>query len=152
VLTRRRAAETPWQVVEKLLGVCDDSEVLVGGQALMFWAARYGLSVPKQLPVISQDADFLTQSPTAADSVEKFARAIHGKARFARRQALTSLVGQVELDLSAEEFVNVDIIFKVIGLDCRPSCRKSNGSHSATPAARSRPAGGSTWPTRSTRA
>jgi hypothetical protein len=119
VVTRRRAAETPWQVVEKLLGVCDDSEVLVGGQALMFWVARYGLSVPKQLPVISQDADFLTQSPTATDSVEKFARAIHGKARFARRQALTSLVGQVELDLSAEEFVNVDVIFKVIGLDAK---------------------------------
>jgi len=37
--------------------------------------------------------------------------------RDARR--LTSLVGQVELDLSAEEFVNVDVIFKVIGLDAK---------------------------------
>jgi hypothetical protein len=119
VVTRRKAAETPWHVVEKLLSACDDSEVLVGGQSLMFWVARYGLSVPKRLPVISQDADFLAQSPAATDSVEKFARAIRGTPRFARRQARTALVGQVELDLSAEEFINVDVIFKVIGVDAK---------------------------------
>jgi hypothetical protein len=89
-VTRRRAAETPWQVVEKLLGVCDDSEVLVGGQALMFWVARYGLSVPKQLPVISQDADFLTNRPpqpipSRSSRVPSTARLVLRVARRSRR-------------------------------------------------------------------
>lgn len=119
MVTRRKAAETPWKVVERLLAACDDGEVLVGGQALMFWVARYGLPVPKRLPVITQDADFLTLSPASTHAVEKFARAIDGKPRFARRLALTALVGQVELELPNEEYINVDVIFKLIGLDAK---------------------------------
>lgn len=113
----RTVAETPLPLVRRLLGAADETEVLVGGQALSVWIIRYGLQLPLDLPVITRDADFLTQSAAAKASVEKFARAINGKASFPRRLALTALVGQVELAVSDETYINVDVIFKVIGLD-----------------------------------
>lgn len=113
----RTVAETPLPLVKRLLGAADESEVLVGGQALSVWIVKYGLPLPSDLPVITRDTDFLTQSAAATASVEKFARAIDGKASFPRRLALTALVGQVELAVSDETYINVDVIFKVIGLD-----------------------------------
>ena len=106
-------------MVERLLSACDDADVLVGGQALTIWVVKFGLKVPDQLPVITRDADFLAQSPAARETVRKFAHAIDGTPRFPRKLALTALVGQVELDLSEEEYLSVDIIFQVIGLDAK---------------------------------
>jgi hypothetical protein len=113
----RAAAETPLPLVKRLLGAADETEVLVGGQALSVWIVKYGLQLPPDLPVITRDTHFLTQSAAAEASVEKFARAINGKASFPRRLALTALVGQVELTVSDETYINVDVIFKVVGLD-----------------------------------
>lgn len=113
----RTAAETPLPLVKRLLGAAGDTEVLVGGQALSVWIVKYGLQLPSDLPVVTRDTDFLTQSAADRASVEKFARAINGKASFPHRLALTALVGQVELAISDEQYINVDVIFKVIGLD-----------------------------------
>jgi hypothetical protein len=119
VVARKKAVATPPHVVERLLGACDDSDVLVGGQALTVWVVKFGLTVPDHLPVITHDADFLAQSPAARETVRKFAQAIDGTPRFPRKLALTALVGQVELELSEEEYLSVDIIFQVIGLDAK---------------------------------
>lgn len=119
MVARRQAEATPRAYLERLLRAATDSEVLVGGQALSIWVAKYGLSVPGELSTITRDTDFLTLSPMAVDSVDKFAKAVGGKARFPSRQALTALIGQVEVDISAQEYVNVDVIFQVIGLDPR---------------------------------
>ncbi len=113
----RTVAETPLPLVKRLLGAADQNEVLVGGQALSVWIVKYGLQLPADLPVITRDTDFLTQSAVATASVEKFARAINGKASFPRRLDLTALVGQVELAVSDESYVNVDVIFQIVGLD-----------------------------------
>jgi hypothetical protein len=74
-------------------------------------------STSDHLPVITRDTDFLTQSAAATASVEKFARAINGKASFPRRLDLTALVGQVEPSISDDAYVNVDVIFQIVGLD-----------------------------------
>jgi hypothetical protein len=113
----RTVTETPLPLIKRLLGAAGDTEVLVGGQALSVWIVKYGLPLPLDLPVITRDTDFLTQSSAAKASVEKFARAINGKASFPRRLALTALVGQVELAVSDDTYINVDVIFKLIGLD-----------------------------------
>lgn len=115
--TGRTVTETPLPLVKRLLGASDETEVLVGGQALSVWIVKYGLQLPHDLPVITRDTDFLTQSAVATASVEKFARAINGKAIFPRRLDLTALVGQVELAVSDETYINVDVIFQVVGLD-----------------------------------
>jgi hypothetical protein len=115
--TGRALAETPLPLVKRLLGAADETEVLVGGQALSVWIVKYGLQLPADLPVITRDTDFLTQSAAATESVERFARAVSGKASFPRRLDMTALVGQVELAVSDETYINVDVIFKLVGLD-----------------------------------
>lgn len=108
---------TPPATIQKLLDAAGDQLVLVGGQALAFWVDWYGLSHEQpSLPAISNDVDFL--SPSAADkaSVQRLAGAIDGKPVYPHEKALTSLVGQAVVDVSAEEYVNVDVIFKVIGI------------------------------------
>jgi hypothetical protein len=123
----RTLAETPLPLVKRLLGAADETEVLVGGQALSVWIVKYGLRLPTDLPVITRGIDFLTQSAAATASVEKFARAINGKATFPRRLDLTALVGQVELAVSDETYINVDVIFRVVGLDPAKADRASGG-------------------------
>jgi len=113
----RAAAETPLTVVKRLLGAASETDVLVGGQALAMWIVKYGLQLPPDLPVVTRNTAFLTQSAAATAPVERFAQAINGKATFPRRLDMTALVGQVELAVSDTTYINVDVIFQLIGLD-----------------------------------
>jgi hypothetical protein len=97
VVARKKAVATPPHVVERLLGACDDSDVLVGGQALTVWVVKFGLTVPDHLPVITHDADFLAQSPAARETVRKFAQAIDGTPRFPRKLALLQLALAIQV-------------------------------------------------------
>jgi hypothetical protein len=82
--------------------------VLVGGQALAFWAAYYGTPSP---PIaVTKDVDLLG---TRAD-VERLARGLQGKAAFPRR-GLTLLVGQVTKDLPDGGYINIDVLSNVYG-------------------------------------
>jgi hypothetical protein len=49
-------------------------------------------------------------------TVASFARAIHGRALYPLRTALTALVGQAELDISKSQYINVDVVFTLTGL------------------------------------
>lgn len=115
-MTKKTEATTPPDIVNRLLRAAGDEVVLVGGQALGFWVLRYDLVLPPDVPAISNDTDFLAQSAAARGPVEAFAKAIQGRAFYPSRLARTSIVGQAELDISADEFINVDVIFKVTGL------------------------------------
>jgi hypothetical protein len=117
VVTKKREAVTPPALVEELLFAAGDNVVLVGGQALAFWVRRYDVAVPADVPAISNDTDFLTRSAADKASVERFARVIGGHVFYPSLRALTSLVGQAYRDISEDEFVNVDVIFSVVGID-----------------------------------
>lgn len=110
-------AQTPPHTIERLLGAAGEELVLVGGQALAFWARWYRLANPDpSLPAITNDVDFLSQSAADKDSVRRFADVIRGQVLFPKQRALTALVGQAYLEISDEEYLNVDVIFKVIGV------------------------------------
>lgn len=117
-MTRSKTeAVTPPDTIARLLDAAGDELVLVGGQALAFWLAEYDLLLQDDgLPAITNDVDFLTQSPADKAAVRRMAGAIKGQTLFPNHRALTALVGQAFLELSADEYLNVDVIFKVIGL------------------------------------
>jgi len=115
-MTKRSEAVTPPGVLKRLLDVASD-EVLIGGQALAAWLDHYGMPLPAGAPpAISNDVDFLARSAAAADRVRAFAKAIGGKTYFPNERALTSLIGQAYLDISDDEYLNVDVLFKLVGL------------------------------------
>lgn len=118
MVTRARfEAVTPAATVQKLLDAAGADLVLVGGQALAFWVSFYRLNPPgSSVPAISDDVDFLCRSAADKQAVRRFADAIGGHALYPDKRALTALVGQAVLNVSEDEYFNVDVIFKVIGL------------------------------------
>ncbi|MDB5871056.1 MAG: hypothetical protein JWQ07_498 [Ramlibacter sp.] len=117
-MTKKTEAVTPPATIHKLLDAGGDDLVLVGGQALAFWVDRYGVSHQNfDLPAISNDVDFLSRSAGDKDSVVRLAAAMKGQTVFPNKRALTALVGQAVLDISDDEYINADVIFKLVGLE-----------------------------------
>lgn len=117
VIEARTEAVTPPETVQKLLDAAGPDLVLVGGQALAFWVSHYGVNLrDSAVPAISNDVDFLSRSAADRESVRRFASAIQGQAIYPNKSALTALVGQAVLNVSDDEYINVDVVFKVIGL------------------------------------
>jgi hypothetical protein len=112
----RTEAVTPPELVDKLLRSAGEDAVLVGGQALGFWLQRYELALPEGVGAISADTDFLVKANNRG-AVERFARVIGGKPWYPNERALTSLVGMAWFDVSDDEFINVDVIHDVVGID-----------------------------------
>ena len=83
--------------------------ILVGGQALAFWAAYY--SVPAPAIAVTKDVDFVG---TRAD-VERLAHGLGGKATFRRQRDLTLLTGQIEKYLPGGDYINIDVLSRVYG-------------------------------------
>lgn len=102
------------ELLERVLASVTPETVLVGGQALAVWVGYYGIDFARQpaIGAISDDADLLG----CRDDVDSIARSVHGRAEYPPQRAITALIGQVRIRLSATEFVNVDVIDKVVGI------------------------------------
>lgn len=111
ISNRREVAFTAERLRELLSGVGRNA-VLVGGQALAFWADYYGIRIDDALPAVSKDADFLGDRVL----VERIAGASGGQASFPPRKAVTALVGQVRIELANEQFLNVDVVHSIVGV------------------------------------
>jgi hypothetical protein len=114
-MKRKAEAITPRDVILRLLEVAGD-DILIGGQALAFWAEHYGIEAPEGVPAISRDVDFLTSSPSAQDSVTRYAKVLDGDAHVYEATRITALVGQAYKDVSDDEVLNVDVLWTVFGL------------------------------------
>ena len=110
-------AVTPPETIARLLEAAGTDLVLVGGQALAFWLAEYDLILHRaDVPAITNDVDFLTPSAADRSVVHRLAGVIRGQTLFPNHRAMTALVGQAFLELSADEYLNVDDNFKVVGM------------------------------------
>ena len=97
------------ELLARILELAGIEMILVGGQALAFWAAYY--SVPAPPTAVTKDVDFVG---TRAD-VDRLARGLGAKATFRRQRDLTLLAGQVEKDLPGGDYVNIDVLSRVYG-------------------------------------
>jgi hypothetical protein len=106
-------------VVDAILRAAGPELVLVGGQALAFWLDVYSLShgVEELGGAITRDIDFLAESPADQASVKRLAQSFDGEAAFPRKSAITALVGQAIRKVESGAVWNVDVLFRVIGLD-----------------------------------
>jgi hypothetical protein len=108
-LTLQTEVRVPPELLERILKLAGIDMILVGGQALAFWAAYY--RTPAPAIAITKDVDLLG---TKAD-VERLARGLDAKAVFPHKIATTMLVGQVLKDLPGGDYVNIDVMFRVYG-------------------------------------
>ena len=107
----RQQAEVsvPPELLERILKLAGTDMILVGGQALAFWAAYYHTLAPTI--AITKDVDLLG---SRAD-VERLARGLDARAVFPQKKDITLLVGQVLKDLPGGNYVNIDVMFRVYG-------------------------------------
>jgi len=95
--------------------------VLVGGQALAFWVAWFGVEL-KDAPraYISGDADFLG----SREHVARLSAALGGKAIYPPRRGMTALYGVVEKKTGGAT-VGMDVLRKLAGLDAEGVRRRA---------------------------
>jgi hypothetical protein len=108
----------PPAMVRRVFESASPELVLVGGQALAFWAGYYDVPEPGDLgPAISRDVDFFTSSAVNSAPLKSFARAIGGRAFVQPIESLTALVGSAMAPAADGGTYNVDLIHQVFGLD-----------------------------------
>ncbi|MBI3376611.1 MAG: hypothetical protein HY017_33260 [Betaproteobacteria bacterium] len=104
----------------KLLGLARGA-VLVGGQAVAFWASFLNVPVPPALgSYVTKDSDFLGDR----EDVARMASGMQGAALYPHQRALTALAGQVKIDLSEHRYLNIDVLHKIVGFDDSDAVRK----------------------------
>jgi hypothetical protein len=108
-LTLQTEVVAPPELLERILKLAGTRMIVVGGQALAFWAAYY--QTPAPTIAITKDVDLLG---TKAD-VERLARGLDAEAVFPRKRDITMLVGQVLKSLPDGDYVNIDVMFRVYG-------------------------------------
>jgi hypothetical protein len=108
-LRRQTEVPVPTDLLERILKLAGTEMILVGGQALAFWASYY--RTPAPTIAITKDVDLLG---TKAD-VERLARGLDAEAVFPRKKDMTLLAGQVLKELPGGNYVNIDVMFSVYG-------------------------------------
>ena len=96
-------------MLQRILALAGEEMVLVGGQALALWAAIHDVLPP--VSAITKDVDFIGSQ----SDVRRIASGIAGKAIFPHERSLTLLMGQVSKALPGDNYVNIDVLFRVYG-------------------------------------
>jgi len=119
-MTERVEAAFDQAQLVKLLGLAQ-SAVLVGGQAVAFWAAFFNVPVPPALgSYVTKDSDFLGNR----EDVARIASGMQGAALYPHRRGLTALAGQVKINLSEDRYLNVDVLHRIVGFDNADAVRR----------------------------
>lgn len=99
-----------------ILEICSTDGVLVGGQALGFWADHFDVQRPTSLePAVSADADFIAD----ADLARKLAQALGWNEWIATMDDSTFQVGKVTQKQPDGSIKQIDILDSVAGLTTR---------------------------------
>ena len=103
-------------LLKEVLSSLSQDSVLVGGQALAFWVEYCGVEISEPLVgAISDDADILG----SRQDVQSIARRTRGAAVFEPQHSLSALIGHVTIPTSGESFVNVDVLYKIVGIQSK---------------------------------
>jgi len=110
--TETEAVLSPSEV-RRILGVCSPEGVLVGGQALAFWADHYDVPRPETLKAaVSADVDFIAGSALA----RKLADVLGWKSWIPTLDDATEQSGKVTHRMPDRSVKQVDFLFAVAGL------------------------------------
>jgi hypothetical protein len=110
------------QDIQAILSVCSSEGVLVGGQALAFWADRYGVVPPVDLgPAVTAYADFIGDAALA----KKLARALGWKSWIPSFDDATFQTGKVTQKQRDGSIKQVDFLASVAGLATKDVTRRA---------------------------
>ena len=113
-MTVEREAPFSDEEVEEILAACGADVLLVGGQALAFWALHFGVERPEELQArITSDVDFVGAGAVAA----KLGKQLGWKVFLPTLDDATSQTGKVSKTLPDGSVKQIDFLSGVLGLD-----------------------------------
>jgi hypothetical protein len=119
----RAEAEVPLsrEEVRTILTICSAKAILVGGQALAFWADRMNVEVPNELrPTITADVDFIGDSMVA----HELGRRLRWKVWLPSLDEATPQTGKVSAKVKGG-VKQVDFLSGVMGLTTKDVVRRA---------------------------
>lgn len=122
--TTKPAAEAPLSAAEvrKILSICSPEGLLVGGQALAFWADRLGVVRPKVLTSgVTSDADFIGDAALA----RKLGKRLGWETWIPALDDSTPNTGKVTHRTRSGEIKQVDFLSGVVGLTTKDLARRA---------------------------
>jgi hypothetical protein len=116
------AAPLSPEEVRKILTICATKGLLVGGQALAFWADRFAVEIPSELePTVTADADFIGDSALA----KELGRSLGWKTWLPTLDDATPQTGKVTQRLKDGRIKQVDFLSGVAGLSTKDVERRA---------------------------
>lgn len=115
-MTAKRLHEEPFTPaeVERVLRECGTDALLVGGQALAFWAAHYAVARPLELAAqITADVDFVGRGSIAS----RLGKALGWNVFLPTLDDATSQTGKVTKQVPGGGVKQIDFLSGVVGLD-----------------------------------
>lgn len=104
----KEASVTP-RLLERILELAGSGMVLIGGQALAFWASFY--RTPAPATAVTKDVDLLG----TRDDLQRLALGLDATAILPHPRAQTLLVGQIVKELPGGDYINIDVMRSVYG-------------------------------------
>jgi hypothetical protein len=123
-MAEQRAVEVPLtpEEVKKILAICSPRGLLVGGQALAFWAARLAVELPSTLvPTVTADADFIGDSALA----QELGKRLGWKTWVPSLDDATPNTGKVTQTIKGGGIKQVDFLSGVVGLTTKDVVRRA---------------------------
>jgi hypothetical protein len=99
----------PSELLERILELAGTEMVLIGGQALAFWASYY--QTPAPATAVTKDVDLLG----TREDLQRLAQGLGATAVIPNRRAQTLLVGQIVKELPGGDYINIDVMHRVYG-------------------------------------
>ncbi len=123
-MTTERQSEAPLSTeeVQRILRICSPEALLVGGQALAFWADHLAVPRPRELSTgVTSDADFIGDAALA----RKLGKALGWKTWIPSLDDATPQCGKVTRRLPDGTIKQVDFLSGVIGLTTKDLNRRA---------------------------
>jgi hypothetical protein len=123
-MTRARRIEVPLapEEVTRILAICSPRALLVGGQALAFWADHLGVSRPDEpASGVTADADFVGDSALASELGERMG----WKVWLPTLDDATPQTGKVTHRVGSNGVKQIDFLSGVVGLTTKDLLRRS---------------------------
>ncbi len=90
--------------------------VLVGGQAVLFWANEMGIPVPPGIPLVTRDVDFIASIPDIMDAESAISKIYNSSLVIAGMDDASPNSGTLVVDYPGACKINVDFLRTVTGL------------------------------------
>ena len=107
-------AFVPADIVNLIIQNSGTNSILVGGQALAFWAKKYEIVSQDEGGLLTRDVDILAPNASDVFLMNSCARLLNGLKVYPSKHALTALIGQIVKNVSDSEYWNVDILHKLL--------------------------------------